>query len=152
MGTVVVTTRNEEETKRIAEELVRLLPSSKRTARVLALSGELGTGKTRFAQGVGRALGMKKRITSPTFVISKEYRLSSRALKRHGFRAFYHLDFYRLSRKKDLIGVDFEDSTKKPNTLIVIEWAERIKRAIPADAIWIKFEGMGDKERRITIG
>lgn len=148
MPKLVITTDSERETKKIAEELARLLKPRKKEALVLALSGELGAGKTRFVQGLARGLGVTRRITSPTFVISKEYRLKS---KKTPFRFFCHLDFYRLGNREDLMGVDFEEILTMPKTLIAIEWAERIKSEIPKDAIWIKFERIGEEERKITI-
>ncbi len=148
MARLTITTESERETKKIAEELARLLKPKKDKALVLALSGELGAGKTRFVQGLARGLGISKRITSPTFVISKEYRLRS---KKTPFHFFYHLDFYRLSNKEDLVGVDFAGTLAKPRTLVVIEWAERIKSAIPKDAVWIRFKRVGEEERKLVM-
>lgn len=148
MARLTITTESEKETKKIAEEFAKLLKLRKNGALVLALSGELGAGKTRFVQGLARGLGISKNITSPTFVISKEYRLRS---KKTPFHFFYHLDFYRLSTREDLLGVDFEDTLSKPVALVAIEWAERIKSAIPKDAIWIRFKRVDEEKRKLVI-
>jgi len=148
MARLTITTESEKETKKIAEEFAKLLRPKKKGALVLALSGELGAGKTRFAQGLARGLGISKRVTSPTFVISKEYRLRS---KKTPFHFFYHIDFYRLSTKDDLVGVDFEDILAKSDALVAVEWADRIKSAIPKDAIWITLERAGEEARKIII-
>lgn len=151
MAMITVQTNSEEETKKIAEELARRLKPKKGGALVLALSGELGTGKTRFIQGLAKGLGIRKRITSPTFVISKEFRLSPKIIEPRGFKSFFHIDFYRLQKSGDLCGVDFEDILKNSYALVAIEWAERIKSVIPRDAIWIRFKVIGKDTRIIHI-
>src|SRR3989344_6763716 len=62
-------------------------------ATILALSGDMGSGKTTFAQGIGQGLGIKKRIISPTFIIMRKYTTDSNRTK---FKFFYHIDLYRL--------------------------------------------------------
>lgn len=141
-------TISERGTRRLGEGLGEALKPRRRGATVLALSGELGGGKTRFVQGLARGLGIAKRITSPTFVISKEYAIRS---KRTPFHLFIHLDFYRLSRKKDLQELDLQEIFARPEVLVAVEWAERIKSVIPSHAIWITFERLGEHERKIIM-
>lgn len=148
MTYITVTTESEGETKKIAEEFVKDLKPGKNGAVVIALRGELGAGKTSFVQGLARGLGIGRRVTSPTFVISKGYAVRS---MRTPFRSLFHLDFYRLSDEEDLAYVDFEEMITKPTALVAIEWAERILKAIPPSAIWITFERIKEKERKIII-
>jgi len=133
-----ITTRSPEETRDLAAGLVRELgPGS-----VLALKGPLGSGKTCFAQGCARGLGVEERyITSPTFVLVREYR---------GRLPFYHIDLYRLSPGPEiaLLGlgeyIDGEGVT-------AIEWAEKLAGSLPPRTIEISFAGRGETERGISI-
>jgi tRNA threonylcarbamoyladenosine biosynthesis protein TsaE len=119
----------------------------RKTAAVLALTGELGGGKTTFTQGLAGALGVKERITSPTFVIMKHFNILT--FKR--FNNLYHIDCYRLDNPKDLVDLGFAGILKDPKNLIVIEWADKIKSLIPKDAVWLRFEWLGEEERKIEI-
>lgn len=148
MSIRIIMTKNERETRRLGEELGVSLDPRKRGATVLALFGGLGGGKTQFVQGVARGVGITKRITSPTFVIRKDYPLRSR---RTSFRLFVHLDFYRLSLRKDIQELDLKGMFSKSGTLVAVEWAERIKNVIPPHAIKITFQRLGEYERKIII-
>jgi len=151
-------TNSAEETKAAAKKIIiKLLKRPHPGALVLALAGELGAGKTTFVQGLAKALGIKEKILSPTFVILKRYGV--RPLGRDkGSPAeagtpmnFYHLDCYRIQSAKDLAGLGFEKILKNKNNLVVIEWAERVKTILPADTVWIEFKHGGEDERRIKI-
>ena len=148
MSVHTVITKNERETKRLGERVITSLNPRKRGATVLALSGELGGGKTRFVQGVAHGLGITKRITSPTFVIRKDYLVRSRKTP---FRLFVHLDFYRLSRTRDLWGLGLRETFKRSDVLVAVEWAERIKNIIPSYAIKVTFQRLEEHERKIII-
>ncbi len=132
----VIETRSTHETRRVAhlfaKEIVRA-PRG-RGARVLALQGELGAGKTTFVQGFAHALGVKEKVKSPTFVLMKIY-----PLKKQNFRHLIHVDCYRLASHRDLVHLGFKEMLKDPNAVILIEWAERIKKILPRDAIHIQF-------------
>ena len=103
-----------------------------KTARILALTGDLGSGKTTFVQGALRALGVKGAITSPTFVLMKHYRAPKYGLE------IYHLDAYRLKSEEDLAVLDFAEKIKNPNAVIIVEWPERIKKAMRSGVRKIK--------------
>lgn len=137
------------ETKKIAELLVKELPGRRSgAALVFALSGELGSGKTTFVQGFAKALGIKEKILSPTFLILKIYGLPQMSRFRH----LAHIDCYRLDSPKDLAELGFKNMLKDSNAIILIEWAERIKRLLPDKIIRIKFRyGRKENERILKL-
>ncbi|MBU2101438.1 tRNA (adenosine(37)-N6)-threonylcarbamoyltransferase complex ATPase subunit type 1 TsaE [Patescibacteria group bacterium] len=140
-------TNNDKDTKRLAkalaEELTRLKGGG---SVVLGLVGELGSGKTTFTQGLLKALGVKKRVLSPTFVIQKRFKL----LQDTGFKNAYHIDAYRIE-EKDLIDLGWKEILLEKN-IVVVEWADRVKKVLPKETIWIKFNyGGKEHERKITI-
>ena len=114
-------------------------------ATVLALSGELGAGKTTFAQGIAAALGVEETVTSPTFVIEKIYELENQP-----FDHLIHIDAYRLKSGHELKVLGWEEVMREAGNLILLEWPERVADIIPAHAIRIHFEIEGDG-RTITI-
>ena len=119
----------------------------------MALQGELGAGKTTFSQGFARALGVKEKITSPTFVLMKIYELPCHLspVTCH-FRHFVHIDCYRLNSPKELADLGFKKILKDKTAIVLIEWAERVRRLLPKNAIWVKFEhGEKHNERIIKI-
>jgi len=151
-------TNSVEGTKTAAKKIIiKLLKRPHPGALVLALAGELGAGKTTFVQGLAKAIGVKEKILSPTFVILKRYGV--RPLGRDkGSPAeagtpmnFYHLDCYRIQSAKDLAGLGFEEILKNKNNLVVIEWAERVANILPADTVWLNFQHKGGDERRIKL-
>lgn len=137
-----IITKNERETKKVAKLLAQELikkPLKTKEALIIGLEGELGSGKTRFVQGFAKGLGIRKRLTSPTFVLMKKY------------KNLYHLDCYRLNKPKDLLDLDFKEIISNPKNIVLIEWAEKIKRILPRDTVWIKFKIISDRERKIVI-
>ena len=114
---------------------------------VLALSGDIGVGKTTFTQLLLKRLGVIEKVTSPTFVILKKYDIDFK-----NYKKVWHMDCYRLEDVKELEVLDFQEIIKDKEALIIIEWAEKIKEAIPADAFWMRFShGEREGERIIEI-
>jgi len=110
---------------------------------VIALFGDLGSGKTTFTKGVGKGLGVKasQRINSPTFVLIKEY----------GARIpLYHLDLYRLDNLQDIEDIAVEEYIYGDG-VAVIEWAEKIKGILPKKHIAVRFKIKGEEQREIRI-
>lgn len=127
---------------------------------VLALKGDLGCGKTTFVQGLAKGLGIKEKITSPTFVLLKEYRFIPKKLQatsaslREAGRSSYrlaHLDCYRLGSSQDAQALGLAEYLSKPDIVTVIEWPERIKDLLPKETIWIKFHHKLPEVREIRI-
>ena len=112
-----------------------------RAGDVVALSGELGAGKTVFVQGLVRALGVTTGATSPTFVLVNEYR---------GRLPVHHVDAYRTASLAELLDLGLEEMMDGDG-VTVIEWAERLEPLLPARAVRVRIAGVGDEPREITI-
>src|SRR3989338_2308966 len=146
-------TRTAEEMQQYAIEVVSSLSPQERSATVVALSGELGAGKTTFVQGAAKALGITEQVTSPTFVLEKIYQLEGQPFdkaKGKKFERLIHIDAYRLKSAHELEILGWETLLQDPANLILIEWPERVQEAIPKDAILITFDISADK-RIITL-
>ena len=141
-------TASPKETGQCAKKIARLLSDSKNgRATVVGLSGELGVGKTVFARELLRALGVKGKIVSPTFVLLREYKtLSSK------YPNAYHADAYRLSGPGDAKPLRLGELMKGKRNLLLIEWPERIKGVIPNSALMVRFRhGRKSNERVIEF-
>lgn len=141
-----ILTKSARETKKLGEEFANCLKAGKASWRVLALTGDLGTGKTTFVQGLARGLGIKKRILSPTFIMIRSYALCAMP-----YATFYHIDLYRVEDEKDVEGLGLEEIFADPDNLVTIEWAEKIKKLLPENTCWLKFEYQEGNKRQITI-
>lgn len=144
-----ITTQSEAETKALAKEL--LLEMADHLAKkpvIFALSGEMGSGKTQFAQGIGEALQIKKPISSPTFVLMKEYQgvLQNKSVE------YIHLDLWRVAdlKPEELL----LNERLKPGTILVIEWATPLLPYLKEQQVvgyFIQIESLGETERQFTI-
>jgi tRNA threonylcarbamoyladenosine biosynthesis protein TsaE len=135
------------ESKKVLEELHRKGEEiGYKKAVVVGLSGDLGSGKTTFSQGVAASLGIAEQVTSPTFVIEKIYKTRDNGK----FETFIHIDAYRLENGKELAALGLAEILNAPNTLIFIEWPEKVADMMPLDIQTIKFEFLDDKTRRIS--
>ncbi len=142
--------KNINETKDFADKIILLakkesLKNDKAT--VVALSGDLGSGKTAMVKILGEKLGIKERMPSPTFVIEKIYKLPE------GFpwKKFIHIDAYRLDKESEIIRLGWNEIISDNKNIIFIEWPENVKKIIPQNAIWITFSHKGETERLIEI-
>lgn len=138
-------------TRKLAGELVRKIVRStkdRKSAAVIALNGELGAGKTVFAKGLARGLGIRRPISSPTFIIFRNYPVREKG----SFENFVHMDAYRLKSAAELKILNFPELLKNPKNLILIEWADNVKKIIPRNAIRINLRaGQKEKERILKI-
>ncbi|OGY57505.1 MAG: tRNA (adenosine(37)-N6)-threonylcarbamoyltransferase complex ATPase subunit type 1 TsaE [Candidatus Colwellbacteria bacterium RIFCSPHIGHO2_02_FULL_45_17] len=131
--------------RNIAENPKRPRPTQ--GATVLGLIGDLGAGKTTFIKSFIRSMGVKKRITSPTFLILRRFAINNKI-----FKNIFHVDAYRIKDEKDLRGINIRDVLKEPSNIVLVEWADRIKKVLPKETIWVKFKyGKERDEREITI-
>lgn len=148
-----VLTRNPSQTKKIGEKLAKKILNSppKEKAFVIGLIGDLGGGKTTFLQGFAKGLGIKKRILSPTFVILKRFKISKKNRKNLKFKYFYHIDCYRLKKRKELLDLGFKKIISNPESIVAIEWAEKVKKILPKVIIQIKFELSGKNSRKLIF-
>ena len=109
---------------------------------VLALKGDLGSGKTSFVKGLVAGLGASAGVTSPTFTILHEYQ--------GGRLPVYHFDFFRLEDRQSVQGLGL-DHYFFGDGLSVIEWADRFPEFIPEQARWILFEIKSENQRAISV-
>ena len=104
-------------------------------ATVVALQGELGSGKTAFAKALGKMMGINEHIVSPTFVIMKSYDIDWK-----GFKKLIHVDAYRLESESELLNLGWNELVENPQHLILIEWPERVEGILPKDSRRIFFK------------
>lgn len=112
------------------------------TATVIGLQGELGSGKTYFAQRFGKILGVKENMVSPTFVIMKSYSINpsnSSGQAWHRFKKLIHIDAYRLEKEEELLKLGWQEIVKDPENIVLIEWPEKIEGIMPKDSKRIIF-------------
>ncbi|NSW58566.1 MAG: tRNA (adenosine(37)-N6)-threonylcarbamoyltransferase complex ATPase subunit type 1 TsaE [Armatimonadetes bacterium] len=128
-------TNSTEETESIGAALGAVL----RAGDVIALTGELGAGKTCFVRGLARGIGVRDAVTSPTFILIREHR---------GDPGLCHADAYRLSSGAELEDLGLEDILS--HSVFAVEWAERVADALPPDRIEVHLEYEEDG-RRITL-
>lgn len=110
---------------------------------VVALYGELGAGKTCFVRGMARGLGVTSPVTSPTYTLVNEYAGSTRLV---------HIDLYRIADPADALGFGLDEYFERPDSITVIEWADRAEALLPAHAVRVTLTS-GDEAstRLITI-
>ncbi|MDI6717690.1 MAG: tRNA (adenosine(37)-N6)-threonylcarbamoyltransferase complex ATPase subunit type 1 TsaE [Patescibacteria group bacterium] len=115
---------------------------------IIALYGNLGSGKTTFIQGFLRELGVRRKITSPTFVLLKNYSIA----KLPNYKKVYHFDCYRIKNPSEIIALNFKKIISNKNNIIFIEWPENIKKILPKNIIKINFKyGKKEHQRQIKI-
>lgn len=131
-------TQNSKETQKLGEMLAKELKGGE----IVCLSGELGAGKTTFTQGFLKGLGACGPYTSPTFVIMKEYKTKNKNI--------YHIDAYRIGAK-DMKNLGWEEIVSDSKNIVIIEWAERIKKIIPKNSLHLEFKWVDENTREIKI-
>ena len=133
---VVFETENIEQTEKLGQSLGKNLLEGD----FIALTGDLGAGKTAFTRGIAKGLGINDSITSPTFTIINEY---------HGPVALAHMDVYRLKGLQELENIGFDDYLE--GFVVVMEWADKVKEMLPDDVLWIDFKVLENSHRRIRF-
>jgi tRNA threonylcarbamoyladenosine biosynthesis protein TsaE len=126
------------------QTLGRELAQSASRGDVIALAGDLGTGKTTLAQAIAEGLGVREAVTSPTFTILAEYD--------SGRIPFYHFDVYRVHDPDELFEIGFAEYLEGDG-LCVVEWADLVEDLLPPGALRVRLEmGAGESERICVIG
>jgi len=121
-------------------ELAENIESEKFKNMVIALEGDLGSGKTTFTKAFASALGIEENITSPTFNLIKEYP--------QGEMPLYHMDVYRLENKKEALGL--EEYFEKGG-VVIVEWADQIVDQLPKQRLNITIKVVGENKRLFVI-
>lgn len=132
-----VRTASAEETQNLA----RLLADTLEPGMIIALDGDLGAGKTTFVQGLAEGLGAAESVSSPTFVLLRIY---------HGRLSIFHFDAYRLDSSAQLEDIG-ADEYLWGGGISVVEWAERVADALPADRLRVRMTHDGHDARRICF-
>ena len=135
----ILVTRAPEETEAAGEALGALVQAGD----VVALSGDLGAGKTLLVRGLARGLGVpERRVTSPTFTLVNEYR--------GGRLTLFHVDLYRLERAEELEDLGLDDLYRQ-EAVVAVEWPERIPGAIPEERLEVTLRLTGPEAREIAV-
>lgn len=128
--------KSPEETEEIAVRLSKTLQGTE----VVAMFGGLGAGKTAFARGIAKGLGISDCVSSPTFALVNEY---------EGKFNVYHFDMYRINFYDDLYTTGFFDYMG--NGVLIIEWSENIEGFLPENRINVTMKYISETEREITV-
>lgn len=121
-----------------AEQEAEKVAKTLHGGEILALSGDLGSGKTTFTKALGKALGIRETITSPTFVMMQQYQ-TGKENKQGQPLWLYHLDLYRTKDYTDVASLGIEQYWGHPQTVTVIEWADKISAHLPKNRIELEF-------------
>lgn len=145
-------TKSPGQTKKIGMILAKKILKTKlkrEKAFVLGLKGDLGGGKTTFLQGFAKGLGIRQKILSPTFIIIRRFKINNLTMKQ--LNNFYHIDCYRIKNPKEIFNLGFKKNILNPHNIVAIEWADRIRKILPKSVIFLDFEFVDKKTRKITV-
>ncbi len=136
---MIIKTKSATETIELGKRIGKLLQAGD----VVALIGKLGSGKTTLTQGLARGLEVKKKnyVTSPSFTLIKEHK---------GRLPVYHIDLYRIDNLKEVYDLGYEEYFYGEGVTI-IEWADKIKKLLPKEVLFINLEIIGENRRKIEI-
>jgi tRNA threonylcarbamoyladenosine biosynthesis protein TsaE len=130
-----------EQTQRLGSHLGTLL----RGGEIVCLEGPLGSGKTCFAQGIGRGWGIGQTLISPSYVLIREYERPQDRV------TFYHVDLYRISGCSEALALGIEEFLGEDTAISVIEWAERAHTLMPPEHLWVQLEAHDATRRRLCF-
>lgn len=132
-------THSERATKKLAQKLAQTTK-----ARIFALVGDLGAGKTTFVQGFAKGLGIKEKIASPTFVLIRQHKIPKTK------KNLFHIDLYRLENSTDLKQLGLEEIFSDTDGIVIIEWAEKLSK-LPKNAVKISIQKNAANTRTFII-
>ncbi|NMB91321.1 tRNA (adenosine(37)-N6)-threonylcarbamoyltransferase complex ATPase subunit type 1 TsaE [candidate division WWE3 bacterium] len=130
-----ITTHSTQETKEFANKIAKGIS----LGMIIALYGDLGSGKTTFTRFLVEALGEKGRVQSPTFVIARKY------------GHINHVDLYRLSTEQEVEDLGFKDMVEDKESITIVEWPDLAEKLLPKDTLRIYFEYIDESSRRIKL-
>ncbi|MDR2964847.1 MAG: tRNA (adenosine(37)-N6)-threonylcarbamoyltransferase complex ATPase subunit type 1 TsaE [Treponema sp.] len=134
-----IESNSSEETLEFGKKIAKNL----KPGQIIALNGELGSGKTCLTKGIALGIGIKETVTSPTYTIISEYPVNNEIL-------FYHVDAYRLNTERDFTDIGGEEILYSGG-FCIIEWSDKIKNLLPNNTISIFIEITGQEKRNITV-
>lgn len=136
----------EADIKKVAKEVLEHCSPNDTHTTVVTLSGDLGAGKTTLVQAIAKELGVQEVVTSPTFVIAKQYTLTHSMWKQ-----LIHIDAYRIDSSAELLPIGWSSMLCLPNTLMIIEWPERVADMLPEQNVAITITHERDMRRILLI-
>lgn len=139
-----ITSRSVDQTKEVANKLAKVVAPKD----VIALYGDLGSGKTTFTRLFADVLGAKDKVQSPTFVIMRKYRLIQPI---RGIHSINHFDLYRLTSAEELEEIDLKEHFEEEGTVSVIEWPEIAETYLKDACTRIYFEYVDELTRKIHV-
>ena len=132
---------------KVAKNIIQKATKLKnKQATVIALRGDLGSGKTTLTQEIAKILGIKDNIISPTFVIMKNYELKNKK-----FEKLTHIDAYRLEKDSELLKLGWNEIISNPKNLIILEWPEKVPGCVPKNIIFVDLYHKDDQTRTIKL-
>lgn len=136
------------DTEEIAKNFLRKLKGKNPKATTICLFGDLGTGKTTFVRAFAKHSGIRKKITSPTFVIMKRYVFPKKGIF---FKNLFHIDAYRLKNEQEVFLLGWKEILSNPDNLVFIEWPENVKKAISQKHHKIRISHTKEGHRKFKI-
>jgi tRNA threonylcarbamoyladenosine biosynthesis protein TsaE len=131
----------------VAESVIACANKSVGTSAVaVALSGDLGAGKTTLTQMIAKKLGVKETIISPTFVIMKTYKTQNDI-----FKKIVHIDAYRLNHSNELKTLGWDDILSDPHTLVILEWPENVPECLDEKTCHVNLQHIDENTRSIEF-
>lgn len=131
------------ETQKLAQTIAKKV----KPGMVLALFGDLGSGKTTFTTFLVKALGFDSRVQSPTFVIHRRYAKPSGK----PIDTIHHVDLYRLTSKEEVLDIGLPEMLQESHSLVLIEWPELAMDFLPQDVVKLYFTTIDETTRRIIV-
>ena len=138
-----VLSKSTAETQKLAETVAKKV----KPGMVLALFGDLGSGKTTFTSFLVKALGFESRVQSPTFVICRRY---TKPIGRP-IDTIHHVDLYRLTSKEEVLDIGLREILQEPHSLVLIEWPELAMDFLPKGTVEIHFKTVDENTRHIIV-
>lgn len=145
---IKITTRSPKETEGVGEALGKeIIKRGLRLNRafVIALYGNLGTGKTVFVKGFARSAGARGKVVSPTFLIMRRFPLRK---NKGGFKNLFHLDAYRIKSQRELAAIDFHKILADPENIVIVEWPSNVRGELKKPLISGGFRHIGKATER----
>lgn len=134
------------ELEKFTKQFLNNLKPNENSATLVWLEGDLGAGKTTFVQNVAKHLNINEKVNSPTFVISKRYKIPAHK----NFKNLIHIDAYRLSTKNDLENIGFFKDMENSDNLIFLEWGSLVSKHLPKSTK-VSMKYLNEEEREIKL-
>ena len=141
-----IITNSEQETLDLADKYAQAL----KPGDILGLTGQLGAGKTVFAKGLAKGLGIKQNVSSPTFNLMRLYEVRTPRAD-PGIKRFCHIDAYRVQSEFEIIDIGAEDFIGQKDTVTLVEWADNVGEILPGRTKMVNIEVIDPTQRRITF-